>query len=259
MELSERRLISEKVHWGKFKEAKALIDDIAYRRGFGDVLAEGVRNVSAKIGRGSDWAMHVKGLEITAYDCHAAPAMALSYATSSIGAHHKDSWIITWEVQHGRDSYAEAKIDKVIELQRLRGGVFESLTVCRFPYGELGLELEWYTKFLYAATGMELTWNTLNQIADRTFNLIRAFWIREYGGNWTKEMDTPPARWFKDPLTKGRLKGAKLDPVKYDVMLQKYYQKRGWDERGLPKKITLKKLGLFDVAKQLDKYVKLAD
>jgi aldehyde:ferredoxin oxidoreductase len=67
-------------------------------------------------------------------------------------------------------------------------------------------------------------------------------------------MDIPPARWFKEPLTKGPLKGSKLDSVKYNVMLRKYYRKRGWDERGIPKKITLRKLGLSDVAKQLYKY-----
>ncbi len=74
-----------------------------------------------------------------------------------------------------------------------------------------------------------------------------------------EEMDVPPARWFKEPLTKGPLKGAKLDPVKYDVMLEKYYKKRGWDARGIPKKITLKKLGLPDVAKKLANYVDLSD
>jgi aldehyde:ferredoxin oxidoreductase len=202
--------------------------------------------------------MHVKGLEITAYNCHAAPAMALSYGTCSIGAHHKDAWVISWEVNFGRDSYSEAKVDKVIDLQRLRGGVFESLTLCRFPHVELGFELEWYPKFLYAATGLELSWSTLNQIADRTLNLIRTFWVREFGRDWTREMDVPPARWFRDPLTQGPLKGAKLDKEKYVTMLNKYYRKRGWDERGIPKKNTLKKLGLSDVANQLDKYVKLA-
>jgi aldehyde:ferredoxin oxidoreductase len=260
MEASEKGLIDEKVPWGKFKETKALINDIAYRRGFGNVLAEGVRNTAAEVGGvSSKWAMHIKGLEITAYDCHAAPAMALAYATSSIGAHHKDAWVISWEVQFGRGSYSEEKIDKVIEFQRLRGGVFESLILCRFPHVELGFELDWYPKFLHAATGMELSWNALNQIADRTLNLIRAFWIREYGSNWTKQMDLPPARWFKEPLTKGPLKGSKLDSVKYNIMLQKYYKKRGWDARGIPKKITLKKLGLSDVAKQLDKYVELSE
>jgi aldehyde:ferredoxin oxidoreductase len=258
MEASEKRLIEEKVHWGKFKESKALIEDIAYRRGLGNTLAEGVRFAAEKIGGDANrWAMHVKGLEISAYDCHAASAMALAFATSSIGAHHKDAWVISWEVKVGREGYSEAKVDKVIEFQRIRGGVFESLTVCRLPWIELGFELEWYTKFLHAATGLEMTWENLNLIADRILNLIRAFWIREYGKNWSKEMDVPPARWFEEPLTKGPLKGVKLDRTKYDVMLQRYYRKRGWDERGIPTKTTLNNLGLADVAKQLKKRVKL--
>ena len=260
METSEKRRIPEKIHWGKFQETKALINDIAYRRGFGDVLAEGVQAAAVKISHGtSEWAMHVKGLEITAYDCHAAPAMALSYATSSIGAHHKDAWLIAWEVQVGRNSYSDAKIDKLIELQRLRGGIFESLVSCRFPHAELGFELEWYTKYLHAATGREMPFNTLNYAADKTLNLIRVFWIREYGNNWTRNMDIPPARWFTEPLTEGPMKGAKLDSVKFDVMLNKYYMKRGWDERGIPTKTTLKKLGLSDVAKELGKCVNLSE
>ena len=260
MEASEKGLIEEKISWGKFKATKALIEDIAYRRGLGNMLAEGVRSAAEKIGGGSSrWAMHVKGLEISGYDCHAAPAMALAFATSSIGAHHKDAWVISWEVKVGRKGYSEEKVDKVIEFQRIRGGVFEALTVCRLPWIELGFELEWYTRFLRAATGLEMTWKDLNLIADRIYALIRAFWIREFGKNWTREMDVPPARWFEEPLSKGALKGAKLDRAKYDVMLSKYYRKRGWDARGIPTKATLKKLGLEDVAKQLKKRVKLYD
>jgi aldehyde:ferredoxin oxidoreductase len=260
IEASEKGLIEEKLHWGKFKEIKALIEDIANRRELGNTLAEGVRFAAERIGGDSSrWAMHIKGLEISAYDCHAAPAMALAFATSSIGAHHKDAWVISWEVKSGRESYSEQKVDKVIELQRIRGGVFESLTVCRLPWIELGFELEWYTKFLRAATGLEMPWENLYHIADRTFNLIRAFWIREYGDKWSKELDTPPARWFEESLTEGPLKGARLDRTKYDVMLQQYYEKKGWDERGIPTKTTLKKLGLEDVAQQLKKRVKLRE
>jgi aldehyde:ferredoxin oxidoreductase len=260
IETSQKRRITEKLYWGKYKETKDLIKDIAYRRGFGDVLAEGVKAAAEKIGHGSDdWAMHVKGLEVSAYDCHAAPAMALSYATSSIGAHHKEAWVIAWEVKFGREGYSEEKINKVIEMQRLRGGVFESLVVCRFPNTSLDFELEWYTKYLHAATGRELPFNALIYAADKTLNLIRAFWIREYGNSWTREIEFPPMRWFKEPLTEGPLKGAMLDLVKYDGMLKKYYRKRGWDERGIPKKTTLKKLGLSDVARQLENYVKLSE
>jgi aldehyde:ferredoxin oxidoreductase len=259
MEASEKGLIQEKISWGEFKKAEDLIEDIAYRRGLGNMLAEGVRFSAEKLGSdASRWAMHVKGLEISAYDCHTTPAMALSYATSSIGAHHKDAWVIAWEAKIGRESYSEEKVDKVIELQRIRAGVFECLTVCRLPWVELGFELEWYPKFLEAATGLKMTWENLNTIADRVLNLIRAFWIREYGQSWTSEMDVPPARWFKEPLSKGPFKGTALNRAGYNDMLQMYYRKRGWDERGIPTKTTLEKLGLNYAAEQLEKYVKLS-
>jgi aldehyde:ferredoxin oxidoreductase len=261
MEASEKGLIDEKIPWGGFKAAKALTKDIAYRQGgLGDLLADGVYSASEEIGQNSNqWAMHVKGLEVSAYDCHTTPAMALAYGTSSIGAHHKDAWVISWEVKTGRKGYTSEKVDKVIELQRIRGGVFECLTVCRLPWVEVGFELEWYTKLLHAATGMEMQWEDLNVIGDRVFNLTRAFWVREFGKKWSAEMDIPPVRWFEEPLSKGPLKGTKLDRAKYDSMLQTYYRKRGWDGRGIPMKSTLSKLGLKDVAHELGKCVKLAD
>ncbi|PWV37788.1 MAG: aldehyde ferredoxin oxidoreductase [Desulfurococcaceae archaeon] len=260
MEASEKKLIKDKIEWGDHKAAERLASDIAYRRGsLGGLLAEGVRIASEKIGGGSgDWAMHVKGLEISAYDCHAAPAMALAYGTSPIGAHHKDAWIISWEVRTGRHEYSEAKVDKLIELQRLRGGIFETLVACRFPWIELGFELEWYPRIFKAVTGRTITMEEFLEVADRIYTLIRALWVREYG-TWDPQMDTPPARWFKEPLTKGPLAGAKLDLEKYHWMLQKYYEKRGWDERGIPRKSTLRKLGLEYTIPELEKHVTLKE
>jgi aldehyde:ferredoxin oxidoreductase len=253
MEASEKRLITEAIHWGNFQEIKALTEDIAYRRGFGAVLAEGVRSASAAIGKESSaWAMHVKGLEVSAYDCHAAPGMALAYGTSSIGAHHKDAWVIIWEMKIGRETYDERKIDYLITSQLMRGGVFESLVVCRFPWNSLGFELDWYLKYLKAATGQNYSIDSLSVIGDRILNLIRAFWVREYAENWSRELDVPPMRWFKEPLAVGTLKGAKLDIVKYNAMLDVYYQKRGWGKNGVPKRGTLEKLGLTEVANQLE-------
>ena len=260
MEASEKKLTDCKIEWGDFNKAKSLTEDIVYRREIGALLAEGVRSTASKLGNDAHkWAMHVKGLEISGYDCHMAPAMALAYGTSPIGAHHKDAWVISWEVSAGRDTYSEAKVDKVIELQRVRGGMFESLVTCRLQWVELGFELDWYPRFLKAATGLEMPLDSLYVVADRTYNLIRAFWIREYGENWTSEMDVPPARWFDEPLTKGPLEGASLDRAKYDDMLQKYYRKRGWDKRGIPTKATLKKLGLEAVARRLEPLIKLHD
>jgi aldehyde:ferredoxin oxidoreductase len=259
MEASEKKLIDYKIGWGDFEKAKALVEDIVNKRGkMGAMLAEGVRYASEKIGKDSKkWAMHVKGLEISAYDCHTTPAMALAYGTAASGAHHKDAWVISWEVKYGRESYDETKVDKVIELQRIRGGMFEGLTTCRLPWVEVGFELDWYPKFMKAATGMTITLEDMYKVADRTYALIRAFWVREFGKQWSNSMDMVSARWFTEPLTKGPFKGAKLDKTKYEAMLQMYYKKRGWDNRGIPTKATLTKLGLTDVAQELGKYVQL--
>jgi len=259
MEASEKKLIDYKIEWGDFEKAKALTDDITFRKGkTGAMLAEGVRHISEKISKDSQkWAMHVKGLEISAYDCHTTPAMALAYGTAASGAHHKDAWVISWEVKYGRESYDETKVDKVIELQRIRGGMFEGLTTCRLPWVEVGFELDWYPKFMKAATGMNITLEDMYTVADRTYALIRAFWVREFSKQWSSSMDMVPDRWFTEPLTKGPLKGTKLDKAKYENMLQFYYKKRGWDNRGIPTKATFAKLGLPDVAEELGKYVQL--
>ncbi|HJW30465.1 MAG TPA: aldehyde ferredoxin oxidoreductase C-terminal domain-containing protein, partial [Saprospiraceae bacterium] len=217
LEASEKGLINERIHWGNFEEIRCLVNDIAFRRGVGKVLAEGVYSASQKIGGGSsDWAMHVKGLEVSAYDCHMAPLMALAYGTNSIGAHHKDAWVITWEIKTGRGNYDSNKVDFLIQQQLLRGGLFEALGVCRFAYNSLGLGLDWYQKYLKAATGEEFSMERLNAISERILNLIRAFWVREYGEKWGRYLDVPPMRWFKEPLTEGPLKGAKLDLEQYD-------------------------------------------
>jgi aldehyde:ferredoxin oxidoreductase len=258
MEASEKGLVTDKIGWGQFEKIKTLINDIAYKRGLGAVLAQGVRSASKLVGNGSsDWAMHVKGLEVSAYDCHAAPGMALAYGTNSIGAHHKDAWLITWEIKSGRANYDLGKVDVLIRTQLIRGGIFEALTVCRLPYNSLGFELEWYQKYLKAATGTDFSLEQLNQIGDRILNLMRCFWVREYGAKWSRNLDLPPMRWFKEPLTQGALKGSVLDLEKYNSMLNSYYEKKCWDEHGVPTKANLDRLGLSEAAKALATYVQL--
>jgi aldehyde:ferredoxin oxidoreductase len=66
-------------------------------------------------------------------------------------------------------------------------------------------------------------------------------------------MDYPPEKWFKQPYTKGPYAGRKLDKETYDKMLSWYYELRGWDERGIPKKSTLRNLGLDYVIPEIEK------
>ncbi|RLI02251.1 aldehyde ferredoxin oxidoreductase, partial [Candidatus Bathyarchaeota archaeon] len=74
----------------------------------------------------------------------------------------------------------------------------------------------------------------------------------------SRKMDYPPVRWFKHPLPKGPLEGKHLDEAKYDKLLSFYYEKRGWDERGIPTKKTLQELNLAKEAEELAKYVKVS-
>ncbi len=260
MEATEKGLVKDGIEWGDFEKVKTLIYDIAYRREeLGNLLAEGVMRASQKLGGDSqNWAIHVKGLEVSAYDCHTVPGMTLAFATSSIGAHHKEAWVIAWEIRTDREGYTEAKVDKVIEFQRIRGGMFESLVSCRLPWIELGFPLEWYPRLMKMATGMEVTLeDMLYRVADRIYALIRAFWVREFGQSWSRLMDYPPKRWFTEPITKGPHKGKMLDQTRFDMLLDMYYAKRGWDKRGIPTLTTFERLGLKDVAQQLLKTVTL--
>ncbi|RLF75215.1 aldehyde ferredoxin oxidoreductase family protein [Palaeococcus sp. (in: euryarchaeotes)] len=270
MEAKERGLIEEDAPvFGDFKKAKQLALDIAYRRGeLGNFGAEGVMRMAQKL-NAHDFAMHVKGLEISGYNCFIYPAMALAFGTSSIGAHHKEAWVIAWEIGSApiegekaqkveyKITYDPEKAAKVIELQRLRGGLFEMLTACRLPWVEVGLSLDYYPKLLEAITGVKYTWDDLYKAADRVYALIRAYWVREFEGNWDRKMDYPPERWFKEGLKSGPHKGQHLEKEKYDTLLSEYYKLRGWDERGIPKKETLKELGLEEVIPELEKVTKL--
>lgn len=254
MECYQRGLITEsdlgfKAEWGNIESVERLIKMIAERVGFGDLASGGVRRLSEKIGKGAGkFAMHVKGLEISAYDHRAAPAMALSYATCDIGAHHNRSWAITYDLQVGRESYGEDKVDRVIYLQHLRP-LFDMLGVCRFYWVELGVNPNHYAEAYSAITGREVTLEELLKKSERVWNLTRVMAIMR--AKVSIEDDMLPDRDFDDPVPEGSTRGSRLSREKFIEMLKTYYRKRGWDESGRPTREKLIELGLVEAAKKL--------
>lgn len=254
MEAAEKEIINSDISFGSYEDARKTVQGIIDREGLGDQLAEGVKRTADVWGQGSsDWAMHVKNLEISAYNCHTFPGMALAFGTSPIGAHHKDCWVIAWEIEHGREDYSNEKIQEILSHQRKRGGAFECFTTCRLPWIEVGFDLEWYEKFFEAATGISLAWEDFDEVGDRLYSLIRSIFVRELGNQWSKEMDVPPERWFNEPLSKGEHKGKSLDREKYMDFLEKYYESRGWNDEGIPTEETLKDQGLDFVLPEIEK------
>ncbi len=87
MELNEKGMLKSDLKFGKFDNIAQTIDDIAYRRGLGNELAEGSRALAEKYG-GKDFAINVKGLEIASYDPRSAVGLGLGYATANRGGCH---------------------------------------------------------------------------------------------------------------------------------------------------------------------------
>ena len=254
----DRGAVSGDFKFGDAVGAKRLLGLIARREGeVGDLLAEGTLPAARKFGHGSEnYAMQVKGLEGSAYNCKSIPGMALAFGVSPIGAHHKESWIITFELtKTSRDSYGPEKAEKIIELQRIRTGLFECLISCRFPWVEIGWNLDRYPAYFNLVTGLHWTLDDFWTLADRVYALMKLFWLREYPDTDRKQ-DYPPAAWFTpaNADTDGPLAGKILEYDKYDGLLQHYYDIRGYDRRGIPTRATLERLGLHEEAQAAEAF-----
>jgi len=260
MECFERGILTEKdtggitLNFGNHKAMNKMILQIAKREGIGDLLAEGVKRASQKIGKGSDgFAMHVKGLELPGWAIRAAPSMGLAYATADRGGCHQRAWPINYDLG------SKTPDGKTLERYSPQGKAFVtkhdqdliaalySLVACDFATGAIGTAR--YINLLNAATGWTYTKEQFMETGERIWNLTRAFNIRE---GTRKEDDTLPPRIFEEPLPSGIAKGKKLPKEDFEKMRREYYELRGWNvETGMPTCEKLKKLGLENVAKQL--------
>jgi len=246
MECYERGLLTAEDTDGlelKFGNADAeieMVKKIAYRKGLGNLLAEGVRRASKKIGDGSErFAMHVKGLEIPGYDPRGAFGMALAYATSDRGACHQRAWTVRAEIEGKLEPRFSTKgrARFVKETQDERAMCF-SLVLCDFA----PLEVKHFVELLNKATGFNFTVEDYLKTGERIWNLTRLFNVRE---GITRKDDTLPPRFMEEPLPEGATKGQVVTKEMLDEMLDEYYALRGWDKNGVPTEEKLKELGLY--------------
>jgi len=248
MECFERGLISPRetegadIRFGDGEASLATIERIAYRQGFGDILAEGVKVTSERIGNESGrFAMHVKGMEFPAYEPRGAFGSGLSYAVSPRGACHRRAWPPAKEILGGYPPYtAEGKAEMIKGLYD-ENCVLHSLLVCDMPAKFIPLSLDDYSNYWQAVTGESLSKNDFLTIADRIETLIRMFNLRE---GLTRKDDTLPYRTLREPLPDGPAKGQFIGEKNLNRMIDEYYACRGWDSAGVPTASTLQKYGL---------------
>ncbi len=249
MECFERELISPteteglEIRFGDSEASLAAIEMISTRKGFGDILAEGVRRAAEHIGGGSErFAMHVKGMEFPGYEPRGAFGSGLSYAVSPRGACHRRAWPPAKEILGNYPPYtAEGKGEMIKESYDVRC-ILHSLLVCDMPGSQIPIPLdEGYSQYFQAATGKSLSVEDFRKIADRVETLIRMFNLRE---GFTRKDDTLPYRTLFEPLPDGPAKGQCIGEENLNRMLDEYYEARGWDLSGVPTEETLKKYQL---------------
>lgn len=235
--------------WGKEEPIFKLIEMIAHRKGIGKVLSRGTKYAAKQFGAGSEkFAIQVKGMEISGYEIHSAPAMALAYMTTDIGAHHNRAWAITYDIEVGREKI-EGKAKRVIELQHIRP-LFDMLGACRLQWVEVELPLETYPPLFNAITGFGYSWDEMLKCSERVWNLTRCFWIREFD-DFGRSWDSLPARFTEEPATSGPTKGDVMSLETQKQLLDEYYKLRGWNDNGIPTEDKLKELGLHFALKDL--------
>ena len=87
MELAEKGVHDFGIHFGETDNISQMFENIAYRRGEGNELADGSKRMSEKFG-GKEYAIHAKGMELAAYEPRHAVGQGLGYATSNRGGCH---------------------------------------------------------------------------------------------------------------------------------------------------------------------------
>jgi aldehyde:ferredoxin oxidoreductase len=240
MELYETGVITEeqagcKLSFGNADAVVDLMTKIGYRRGFGDILAEGGARVARKFGK-PELFMGVKKQEFPAYDPRGAVGMGLQYATSNRGACHVRGYMVALEVLGGMDPFTpEGKAAATIALQNMTAAL-DSSGMCLFTTFATGApEL---LEMLSAATGFDYEMDEMLRAGERIWNLERIF--NQRAGLSGKD-DTLPKRLLAEPMPAGPAKGM---TVPLDKMLPEYYRLRGWDAEGKPTKQKLASLGL---------------
>ena len=234
--------------FGNHEALVKLIEKMGKREGIGDILAEGVKIAGEKIGKGAEkLAQHIKGVEVTGYDLRALKTAALGFAVSFRGADHN---------RHGAYSFdVKGKVNRLV-VEKGRGKmvkdmedmytIIDSLIVCKFSRGTYYKGIEDMAKLYTLVTGIEMTPEEMRKSGERINNIARIFNIRE--GRGRRKDDTLPYKVMHQPITdEGPSKGAYVSQKELDLLLDDYYEARGWTREGIPTIEKLRELAMDDL------------
>jgi aldehyde:ferredoxin oxidoreductase len=275
MECFQRRILTAndtdgiELTWGKHKAVIEMIKKIAYKDGFGAILAQGVDEASRKIGKGSEkFALTIKGRELDNMPLRNLYVAALGVAVSETGPDHT-RWTPPYllppsVVPHGLLEELNLDIDlKKAFQKRLPEGkgrllkfledtraLIESISCCVFFLrGVLTIDFRLWKNMLEAATGVDFTYPEFIATGERIRNVERSFIVRE---GFRRKDDMIPRRMREEPIPDSPYGPLKIED--FDAMLDEYYEVRGWDKKtAIPTREKLENLGLKEIADEFNR------
>jgi aldehyde:ferredoxin oxidoreductase len=237
------------LHFGNHQSMVKLLHMMGEREGLGDILCDGVKVAAQKIGKGSGYyAMHVKGLELPAYDPRGAKGHGLGYATSYTGADHNKGYAIQeifgLPFPYPVDRFAaEGKGALTMWNQDARTAVGDCPTMCIFMVDTsvASFLFENTADLMRGTTGLDMSADDVQRVGERVNNVARAF---NTMAGLTRLDDDLPERLKTEPIPEGPAKGQIFTQVELDLMLDEYYEARGWSPEGIPTRAKLEELRL---------------
>ena len=246
-ELFERGIITRDdcdgldLTWGNASDILKLVEKIGKREGFGTLLGEGTKRAAGQIGKGAEaCAIHVKGLELPAYEPRAIKGFGLSFATSNVGGNHMYGRPRE-DLSGQKDRLADEDKGQDIARVQIEQAADDSVIQCSFG-AATGFNPEFRSRFLVAATGFDEFGDPayLDQAGERILCLERLFNVRE---GLSRKDDTLPTRMLTEPLKNaGPATGQVIR--KLDTLLDEYYDALGYTHNGIPSMKKIRQMGL---------------
>jgi aldehyde:ferredoxin oxidoreductase len=240
MELTEKGYLDSDLRFGRADLLVQTVEDMAYRRGIGDELAEGSARLAAKFGA-PELSMSVKGLEMPAYDPRGMQGQGLLFATSNRGGCHMRGNMLGVEVlglPKLVDRFQVQGKASFVILHQNSASIIDSLVACKFA--NIAIAEEYFARALTALTGVEYPTGELIRAGERVWNMERLYNLRE---GFSRADDTLPPRLLNEPATGGSAGHVSQLPA----LLEEYYRGRGWDVQGVPTPRKLQDLGLAEL------------
>jgi len=271
MELYEKGLLKKReadgldLSWGNGEAILTLIEKIARRRGFGDILADGSRAAARKLGRGMDLTMQVKGLDIIMADPRGLKGYGLGFAVASRGGDHLRSEPFIELMDDPQRGLEMLGVPEATLRLAYRGkgrlvsyfedwcAVIDALEPCKNIMENMEiLTFDRAAEVIGAAIGLKMSASEVRRVGERIVNIERAFDVRE---GITRRDDTLPKRFREETLPEGPSGGTVFEQ---EPMLDEYYTERGWDlDMGIPTRRVLEGLDLGFVADELARLKRL--